>query len=67
MDALVQRGEKATFLVLLPLCGWSRVMAFKVCLSIATLYPEHNLAVLKLLARELGVGRDGESDSEKIS
>ena len=67
MDALVQRGEKATFLVLLPLCGWLRVMAFNVCLLIATLYPEHNLAVLKLLARELGVGRDGESDSEKIS
>jgi tetratricopeptide (TPR) repeat protein len=67
MSVLAQRGDTATFLALLPLCGWSRVMAFKVCLLIATLYPEHNLAVLKLLARELGVGRDGESDSEKIS
>jgi len=62
MDALAQRGEKATFLALLPLCGWSRVMAFKVCLSIATLYPQHNLAVLELLARELGVGGNSRSD-----
>ena len=64
MDALVQRGEKATFLVLLPLCGWSRVMAFKVCFSIATLYPQHNLAVLEVLMRELGTGGDIRSDDE---
>jgi tetratricopeptide (TPR) repeat protein len=64
MDALVQRGEKATFLALLPLCGWSRVMAFKVCLLIATLYPEHNLAVLEVLMRELGIGGDIRSDDE---
>jgi tetratricopeptide (TPR) repeat protein len=67
MSVIAQRGDTATFLALLPLCGWSRVMAFKVCLSIATLYPQHHLAVLEVLARELGVGRDGESDSEKIS
>jgi tetratricopeptide (TPR) repeat protein len=64
MDALVQRGEKATFLVLLPLCGWLRVMAFKVCFSIATLYPQHNLAVLEVLMRELGIGEDIRSDDE---
>jgi tetratricopeptide (TPR) repeat protein len=64
MSVLAQRGDTATFLALLPLCGWSRVMAFKVCLSIATLYPEHNLAVLKLLARELGIGGDIRSDDE---
>ena len=64
MDALAQRGEKATFLVLLPLCGWLRVMAFKVCFSIATLYPQHNLAVLEVLARELGIGGDSHSDDE---
>ena len=64
---LAERGEKSTFLAILPLCGWSRTIAFKACFSIATLYPQHHLAVLKLLARELGVGRDGESDSEKIS
>jgi tetratricopeptide (TPR) repeat protein len=64
MDALVQRGEKATFLVLLPLCGWLRVMAFKVCFSIATLYPQHNLAVLEVLMRELGTGGDIRSDDE---
>jgi tetratricopeptide (TPR) repeat protein len=64
MDALVQRGEKATFLALLPLCGWLRVMAFKVCLSIATLYPQHNLAVLEVLMRELGIGGDIRSDDE---
>jgi hypothetical protein len=64
MDALVQRGEKATFLALLPLCGWLRVMAFKVCLLIATLYPQHNLAVLEVLMRELGIGGDIRSDDE---
>jgi tetratricopeptide (TPR) repeat protein len=64
MDALVQRGEKATFLALLPLCGWLRVMAFKVCFSIATLYPQHNLAVLEVLARGLRDGGDIRSDDE---
>jgi tetratricopeptide (TPR) repeat protein len=64
---LAERGEKSTFLAILPLCGWSRTIAFKACFSIATLYPQHHLAVLEVLARELGVGRDGESDSEKIS
>jgi tetratricopeptide (TPR) repeat protein len=64
MSVLAQRGDTATFLALLPLCGWSRVMAFKVCLSIATLYPQHNLAVLEVLMRELGVGGDIRSDDE---
>jgi tetratricopeptide (TPR) repeat protein len=64
MSVLAQRGDTATFLALLPLCGWSRVMAFKVCLSIATLYPQHNLAVLEVLMRELGIGEDIRSDDE---
>jgi tetratricopeptide (TPR) repeat protein len=64
MSVLAQRGDTATFLALLPLCGWSRVMAFKVCLSIATLYPQHNLAVLEVLMRELGIGGDIRSDDE---
>ncbi len=64
MSVLAQRGDTATFLALLPLCGWSRVMAFEVCLSIATLYPEHNLAVLEVLMRELGIGGDIRSDDE---
>jgi tetratricopeptide (TPR) repeat protein len=64
MSVLAQRGDTATFLALLPLCGWSRVMAFKVCLLIATLYPEHNLAVLEVLMRELGTGGDIRSDDE---
>jgi tetratricopeptide (TPR) repeat protein len=64
MSVLAQWGDTATFLALLPLCGWSRVMAFKVCLSIATLYPEHNLAVLEVLMRELGIGGDIRSDDE---
>jgi tetratricopeptide (TPR) repeat protein len=64
MSVLAQRGDTATFLALLPLCGWSRVMAFKICLSIATLYPQHNLAVLEVLMRELGTGGDIRSDDE---
>jgi tetratricopeptide (TPR) repeat protein len=64
MSVLAQRGDTATFLALLPLCGWLRVMAFKVCLSIATLYPQHNLAVLEVLMRELGTGGDIRSDDE---
>ena len=64
MSVLAQRGDTATFLALLPLCGWSRVMAFKVCLSIATLYPQHNLAVLEVLARGLRDGGDIRSDDE---
>jgi len=64
MSVIAQRGDTATFLALLPLCGWSRVMAFKVCLLIATLYPEHNLAVLEVLMRELGIGGDIRSDDE---
>jgi tetratricopeptide (TPR) repeat protein len=64
MSVLAQRGDTATFLALLPLCGWLRVMAFNVCLLIATLYPEHNLAVLEVLMRELGIGGDIRSDDE---
>jgi tetratricopeptide (TPR) repeat protein len=64
MSVLAQRGDTATFLALLPLCGWSRMMAFKVCLLIATLYPEHNLAVLEVLARGLRDGGDSHSDDE---
>jgi tetratricopeptide (TPR) repeat protein len=64
MSVLAQRGDTATFLALLPLCGWLRVMAFKVCFSIATLYPQHNLAVLEVLMRELGIGEDIRSDDE---
>jgi tetratricopeptide (TPR) repeat protein len=64
MSVLAQRGDTATFPALLPLCGWSRVMAFKVCLLIATLYPQHNLAVLEVLMRELGIGGDIRSDDE---
>jgi tetratricopeptide (TPR) repeat protein len=64
MSVLAQRGDTATFLALLPLCGWLRVMAFKVCLLIATLYPQHNLAVLEVLARGLRDGGDSHSDDE---
>jgi tetratricopeptide (TPR) repeat protein len=64
MSVLAQRGDTATFLALLPLCGWLRVMAFKVCFSIATLYPQHNLAVLEVLARGLRDGGDIRSDDE---
>jgi tetratricopeptide (TPR) repeat protein len=64
MSVIAQRGDTATFLALLPLCGWLRVMAFNVCLLIATLYPEHNLAVLEVLARGLRDGGDSHSDDE---
>jgi tetratricopeptide (TPR) repeat protein len=64
MATLAQRSEKATFLALLPLCGWSLGMAIKASLLLAKLYPQHNLAVLELLARELGISGDSRSDDE---
>jgi len=64
MAALAQQSEKATFLALIPLCGWSLGMAIKASLSLATLYPQHNLAVLEVLARGLRDGGDSHSDDE---
>jgi tetratricopeptide (TPR) repeat protein len=66
VDLLAERGEKATFLALLPRCGWSRVMAVNACLSLPRLYPQRNLAVLNVLVNELNIGGTEHSDGEVI-
>jgi tetratricopeptide (TPR) repeat protein len=66
MNVLAQRGDTATFLALLPLCGWSRVMAVNACLSLPRLYPQRNLAVLNVLVNELNIGGTEHSDGEVI-
>ena len=66
VDLLAERGEKATFLALLPRCGWSRVMAVIACLSLPRLYPQRNLAVLNVLVNELNIGGTEHSDGEVI-
>jgi tetratricopeptide (TPR) repeat protein len=49
LDALVDRGDKTNFLLLLPLCCWNLILAHRACACLAQFYPSQAKQIATLI------------------
>jgi tetratricopeptide (TPR) repeat protein len=49
LDALVERGDKTNFLLLLPLCCWNLILAQRACACLAQFYPSQAKQIANLI------------------